>query len=137
MSRCPRRKAKCSAVCAGSTRSRAPVTRVSMKLAIYHPPTGEPVLERGQNQNQKEQEERQRGAVAITVVLEELIEDVDAGGHGRVVRAAAGHDVDVVKRLEGSDHGKDEQEVGRGRDHREGDVAKKAPASRAVHLCRV
>src|SRR5579875_77338 len=108
-----------------------------MASPVHYPATGQLALDDRQDQDDEEQQEREGRAVAVAVELVELVEDQDARGRRRVAGPALRHDVDMIERLEGSDDGKDEQEVGGWGEEGQGDVAEERPAARAVDSGRL
>ena len=78
-----------------------------------------------------EHDHRQRRGIADVEELEALLVDVEGEHQRAVLRAAAGHQVDVVEDLERADHGDDHDDQ-RGRaEQRPDDHAEDLPARRA------
>src|SRR5215212_331995 len=114
-----------------------PAARCITTSAIVHLSFRIADLHQGDAQHEHEEDERSRRRPARIKGNESLLIDIVNQGVGSIDRAALGHHLDDVERLEGVEDGGNTEKKDDRREHRQGDRAKAPPSTRAIDLGRL
>src|SRR5207248_11066022 len=120
-----------------ANRTAASLAGLRRSRGVMDAPLRDPELKDREYEDGEEEDVRDRSAVAGIEELERLLEEVIDDDRGRVERAAASRDVDLVEELQRVDRGPDDEEDRRRTEQRPDDAPERRELSGTVDRRRL